>query len=104
MAGGSELLELARALLEEEEGGRGAERERGGGISGGRLGIGTRTFDAGDGRRVASHAGDDARRTAIGATGRTGLSYRSDRSEYGLLQSYPLKEISSRDLKGELWM
>ena len=80
MAGGSELLELARALLEEEEGGRGAERERERGkISGGRLGIGTRTFDAGDGRRVASHAGDDARRAATGANGLTGRRHQSDR-------------------------
>jgi len=54
------------------------ERERGK-ISGGRLGIGTRTFDAGDGRRVASHTGGDAQCAATGATGRTGRQHRSDR-------------------------
>ena len=87
LAGGRELLELVRALLE-EEGGRGAEceREREGKISGGRLGIGTRMFDAGDGRRVASHAGVDARHAVTGLTGRR---HRSDRSEHGVLQLFP---------------
>lgn len=60
-----------------KEAGELSVRERGK-ISGGRLGIGTRMFDAGDGRRVASHAGDDARRAATGATGLTGRSYRSE--------------------------
>jgi len=49
LAGGSELLELVRALLEKEEGGREAERERGRGSG--------RAAAACDARRVPCSGG-----------------------------------------------
>ena len=75
MAGGSELLELVRALLEKEEGGREAERER-------ERGSGRAAAAACDARRVPRSGGAVAKLVTVTkhrskiSSSRTGAKYR----------------------------